>query len=102
MQISWDKSIGQTAENVQSHVMVRKKRSAEEDRGRWPHYGTCRRTHSGYLRTTFDTEGAHLVHPHVTDVHTLTVDLDSTALEVLLLVQMHLGTQYRNVSSHRR
>lgn len=60
----------------------------------------CRRTRSGYLRTTFDTEGANLVHPHVTDVHTLTGDLHSAALEVLLLVQMHLETRYRNVSSH--
>lgn len=102
MQISWDKSVSHTPGNVQSREMVRKKRSAEEDCGCWPHYGRCRRTHSGYLRTTFHTEGANLVHPHVTDVHTLTGDLHSAALEVLLLVQMHLGTEYKKVSRHRQ
>lgn len=53
---------------------------------------------TGYLRTTFDTKGAHLVHPQVTDVHRLTGDLDRAALEVLLLVHMQLEKEYRNVS----
>lgn len=60
---------------------------------------TRRRTHSGYLRTTFDAQGANLVHPHVTDVHALGVDLDGAALEVLLLVHVHLRSEENHESS---
>lgn len=51
----------------------------------------------GYLRATFDAEGAHLVHPQVTDVDTLAGDLNSAALKVLLLVHVHLEGKYETV-----
>lgn len=64
-------------------------------------YITCVGRHvTGYLRTTFDTKGAHLVHPQVTDVHRLTGDLNRAALEVLLLVHMHLEKKWESRRTH--
>lgn len=96
MQITLDKSISQTPKNGNSNIVL----SAEEDWGCWVHDGvrTCVGGHAaGYLRTTFDAKGAHLVHPQVTDVDTLTGDLNSAALKVLLLVHVHLESKHERV-----
>lgn len=81
-------------------MMVRQSKCAEEDCGCWLHYGvrTCvgGRT-AGYLRTTIDTKGAYLVHPQVTDVNTLTGDLNRAALKVLVLIHVHLESKEKNV-----
>lgn len=96
MLILLGKSISQTPKNGTSHIVL----SAEEDCGCWLHYGVRARVGghaAGYLRTTLDTKGAHLVHPQVTDVNTLTGDLNSAALEVLMLVHVHLESKYEKV-----
>lgn len=46
--------------------------------------------YTGYLRSAVDAQGAHPVHSHLTDIHTLGVDLNTTALEVLLVIHTHL------------
>lgn len=92
MLITLDKSIRQAPKNGNSRIVL----SAEEDRGRRVHYGVRARV-GGYLRTTFDAEGAHLVHPQVADVDTLTGDLNGAALKVLLLVHVHLESKYEKV-----
>lgn len=96
MQITPDKSISRTPKNGNSRVAL----SAEEDRGCRVHYGVRARVGghaAAYLRTTFHAKGAHLVHPQVTDVDTLTGDLNSAALEVLLLEHVHLESRRENV-----
>lgn len=52
--------------------------------------GVCGCKGTGYLRSTVNTQGAHSVHSHVAHIHTLAGDLDTTALEVLLVVHTHL------------
>ena len=42
------------------------------------------------LRSTFNAQGAHSVQSHVTHIHTLSSDLHTAALEVLLVVHTHL------------
>lgn len=54
--------------------------------------GECHCTGTGYLRSTFDAQGAHLVHSHVTHIHTLAGDLNTAALEVLLVIHTHLDS----------
>lgn len=44
-------------------------------------------------RATVHTQGAHSVHAHLTHVHTLIGDLDTAALEVLLVEHTHLPTE---------
>ena len=48
---------------------------------------------TGYLRSALDTQGAHLVHSHVTHIHTLVGDLNAAALEVLLVKHTHLESR---------
>lgn len=52
---------------------------------------TSHSTQSEYLRPTVDTQGAHLVHAQVTHVHALGVDLNTAALEILLVINPHLN-----------
>lgn len=54
--------------------------------------GCAHATWTGYLRSAVDAQRAHPVHSHVTHIHTLGVDLNTAALEVLLVIHTHLDS----------
>lgn len=71
-----------------------------EECGCWVHFAcacgwvcTCGCGCTGYLRSTLDTQGAHLIHSHVAHIHALSANLNTVALEVLLVEHEHLHSQ---------